>query len=169
MRFLLGCLLLFANLNLAFGQDRIIQKMEWLGKAKPTTNLFVHFDKNVYSNNETIYFTGYLIKNGVNLFASHQIMVVALIRDADSTIITEDKFIMQSGISFGSITIPDSLFTGNYRLLAYTDKLTNGIPDVIYEQAITIKTNLTMYWYRLPPKLEVFFQKQQTSITNTAT
>lgn len=142
MRLLICCLLLLFGNKSLFAQETIAQKMEWLGKAKPTTNLFVHFDKNVYSNNETVYFTGYLIKGGANRASTHKIMAVALIRDADSTVVIEDKFVMQNGLSFGSITIPDSLFTGNYRLLAYTEKLTNGVPDVIYEQPITIKTNI---------------------------
>lgn len=142
MRILLLFFLLLANINIAFGQDQVAKKMLWYSKAKPTTNLFVHFDKNVYSNNETIYFTGYIIKEGLNRFSTHQIMAVALIRDIDSTVVIEDKFLIQNGLSFGSIIIPDSLFTGSYRLLAYTDKLTNGIPDLIYEQPITVKTNI---------------------------
>ena len=142
MRLLLFFFVLIANLNLAFGQDQVAEKMLWYSKAKPTTNLFVHFDKNIYSNNETVYFTGYIIKEGLNPVSTHLIMAVALISDVDSTVVIEDKFVMQNGLSFGSITIPDSLFTGKYRLLAYTDKLTNGIPDLIYEQPITIKTNI---------------------------
>ena len=142
MRLLICCLLLLLGSRSLFAQDEIAQKIEWLGKAKPTTNLFVHFDKNVYSNNEIVYFTGYLIKEGKNPASTHKIMAVALIRNADSTVVIEDKFVIENGLSLGSLTIPDSLLTGNYRLLAYTDKLTNGVPDMMYEQPITIKTNI---------------------------
>jgi hypothetical protein len=142
MRLLIYCILLFFGSKSSFAQDEIAQKIDWYGKAKPTTNLFVHFDKNVYSNNEIVYFTGYLIKEGKNPASTHKIMAVALIRNADSTVVIEDKFVVENGLSLGSLTIPDSLLTGNYRLLAYTDKLTNGIPDMMYEQPITIKTNI---------------------------
>lgn len=116
--------------------------MFWLNKAKPTTNLFVHFDKNVYSNNETVYFTGYLLKAAANPIITHSVMAIALIRDADSTVVLEDKFVMQNGLSFGSVTLPDSILTGNYHFLVYTDKLTNGVPDAIFNQSITLKTNI---------------------------
>ncbi|TKC07967.1 hypothetical protein FA048_12440 [Pedobacter polaris] len=116
--------------------------MHWLSKVKPTTNLFVHFDKNVYANNETVYFTGYLITPAANPIYKHTVMAVAFIRDADSTIVLEDKFIMQNGLSFGSITLPDSILTGNYHFLVYTDRLTNGVPDAVFNQPITLKTNI---------------------------
>lgn len=123
-------------------QDSIALKMQWLSKAKPTTNLFVHFDKNVYSNNETVYLTGYLLKAAANPISEHNIMAIALIRDADSTVLLSDKFIMQNGLSFGSVTLPDSILTGNYHFLVYTDKLTNGVLDAVFNQPITIKTNI---------------------------
>jgi len=142
MRLYFYCLLLIFGIKPAMAQDSIALKMQWLNKAKPTTNLFVHFDKNVYSNNETVYFTGYLLKAAANPVAKHNIMAVALIRDADSTVMLSDKFIMQNGLSFGSVTLPDSILTGNYHFTVYTDKLTNGVPDAIFNQPITIKTNI---------------------------
>ncbi|RZL45560.1 MAG: hypothetical protein EOP00_17175 [Pedobacter sp.] len=110
--------------------------------SKPSTNLFVHFDKNIYSNNETVYFTGYVVKPGIFKFSDHKIMAVALVRDLDTAIIKQDKFVMQNGISFGSMVIPDSIATGNYHFLVYTDKLINQKPELIFKQAITLKTNI---------------------------
>lgn len=142
MRLFFYCLFLIFSITPALAQDSIALKMQWLSKAKPTTNLFVHFDKNVYSNNETVYFTGYLLKTAANPISAHNIMAIALIRDADSTVLLSDKFIMQNSLSFGSVTLPDSILTGNYHFLVYTDKLTNGIPDAVFNQPITIKTNI---------------------------
>lgn len=128
------------SIQAVFAQNNIDQKMEWLAKAKPTTNLFVHFDKNVYTNNEFVYFTGYLLKT---LNANkHQVMSVCLVRDLDTAVIAQDKFAMDKGLSFGSLTIPDSILTGNYHFLAYTDVLINGMPAAIFNQPITIKTNI---------------------------
>ncbi|MFD0942103.1 RNA-binding protein [Pedobacter boryungensis] len=116
--------------------------MAWYALAKSTSNLFVHFDKNVYSNNETSYFTGYLIQQAKTATIKHRVMSVALIRDVDSTLAFEDKFLMDKGLCFGSLKLPDSIPTGNYRFLAYTDKLINGIPEAIFVQNITIKSNI---------------------------
>lgn len=130
------------NLQNVFAQHVIEEKIKWYGLAKPTTNLFVHFDKNVYSNNETAYFTGYLIRAGRVRMSSHKVMALALVRDVDSALITDDKFIIKDGLSFGSITLPDSIPTGNYHFLAYTDKLVNGMPEVLFIQNITIKSSI---------------------------
>jgi hypothetical protein len=142
MRFLILSLLLCFGLQTTFAQNSLEQKMAWYALAKPTSNLFVHFDKNVYSNNETSYFTGYLIKEAKTAVIKHTILSVALIRDIDSTLLFEDKFLMNNGLSFGSLTLPDSIPTGNYRFLVYTDKLINGIPEAIFIQNITIKSNI---------------------------
>jgi len=142
MRFLFAFSCFLLSLQPVFAQTDTNLKMEWLAKAKPTTNLFVHFDKNVYTNNEEVYFTGYLIKAANTNINKHQILAVCLVRDLDTAVIAHDKFIMDKGLSFGSLTIPDSILTGNYHFLAYTDVLNNGMPVAIFNQAITIKTNI---------------------------
>jgi len=142
MRFLILSLLLCFGLQTTFAQNSVEQKMAWYALAKPTSNLFVHFDKNVYSNNETSYFTGYLIKEAKTAAIKHKVLSVALIRDLDSTLLFEDKFLIENGLSFGSLTLPDSITTGNYRFLAYTDKLINGVPEAIFVQNITIKSSI---------------------------
>lgn len=135
------CLLFFFSTS-AFAQDSITLKMNWLAKAKPSTNLFVHFDKNIYTNNEIVYFTGYLLKDKITHPSAHKILSVCLIRDLDSALIIQDKFLMDNGLAFGSITLPDSIPTGDYHFLAYTDQLFNGLPNAIFHQPITIKTNI---------------------------
>lgn len=142
MRLILCFILFLFSINTVIAQTTIAQKMAWLAKTKPTSNLFVHFDKNVYTNNETVYFTGYLLKEAKIEINKHSLMAVVLVRDIDSTIIEQDKFLMQDGLSFGSITLPDSLLTGNYHFLVYTDKLINGNPEAIFNQPITLKTNI---------------------------
>ncbi|RZK58618.1 MAG: hypothetical protein EOO91_07770 [Pedobacter sp.] len=142
MRLLIFLTLFCLGFKPVFAQNTIAEKMNWLAKAKSTSNFFVHFDKNVYTNNEIAYFTGYLIREGATKVSNHQIMSVCLIRDLDSAIIVQDKFVMGKGLSFGSITLPDSILTGNYHFIAYTDQLINGLPSAIFNQAITIKTNI---------------------------
>ncbi len=142
MRLLFFCFLCGLSLQTSFAQDSLDEKMKWYALAKQSPNLFVHFDKNVYSNNETVYFTGYIIKAGRVPIASHKMMSVVLIRDIDSSLIIDDKFIMTNGLSLGSLTLPDSIPTGNYRFLVYTDKLVDKIPELLFTQNITIKSSI---------------------------
>ena len=139
---LLNLLLLFSAKT--YGQTDITEKIVLNNLANPTTNLFIHFDKNVYSNNETAYFTAYLLKTGKIKHSAHKILAVALIKDMDSSLVKLDKFSIQDGLAFGNMTLPDSIMTGDYHFLAYTDKLINGKPELTFKQRITIKTNIDL-------------------------
>jgi len=142
MRLFLLCIFFSLSFKATYAQYPIATKMNWYGKAKSSSNLFVHFDKNVYANNETIWFTGYLLKQNLVTFNKHEVLAVSLVRDIDSTIVIQDKFFIQDGFAFGNLTIPDSLLTGDYHLMAHTDVIVNGKPDALFLQAITIKTNI---------------------------
>jgi hypothetical protein len=120
-------------------QEPVAARVAAYGQVDTDNFLFVHYDKNVYANNEIIYFTGYLIAPNIT---QHNVLSVALIRDADSLVIQERKFLMDSGISFGSLIVPDSVLVGGYHLLAYTNLLLNGKPMVMFKQPITIKSGL---------------------------
>lgn len=142
MRYIHVLILVFLCRTICFSQDLIAEKMQLNRVSNPSTNLFVHFDKNIYSNNETVYFTGYIIKPGIFKLSEHKIMAVALVRDLDTAVIKLDKLIMQDGISFGNMVIPDSIATGNYHFLVYTDRLIDEKPELVFNQAITLKTNI---------------------------
>jgi hypothetical protein len=140
MRKLLFLLTFSLLTNCSFAQDPLSEKMNWYDKAKPTTNLFVHFDKNVYSGNETVWFSGYLIRT--RDIRKHHIMSVSLVNDKDNKVVLEDRFVMKNGFSFGNITLPDSIPAGNYRFLVITDYTINKHPEVSFSQPITIKSML---------------------------
>ncbi|KQC00405.1 hypothetical protein AQF98_13065 [Pedobacter sp. Hv1] len=125
-----------------FGQDHLEAKMKSYDLSKPYANLFVHFDKNVYSNNETIWFTGYLLKSNLQSGYTPHVMSVALIRAIDSSVVMQKKYIMDKGIALGSMLLPDSIQTGNYYLAASTDIITNGKPITLFVQPVTLKTNI---------------------------
>ena len=143
----LGILILLGNI--AFAQKSIPQTVDPLAqqfvlfkKATPDQSLFVHFDKTIYTNNEDVWFTGYLLNEKATDISKHNIMSVALIRNTDSAIVKHHKYLMTSGISFGSMLLPDSMLTGEYHFLVTTNRVSNGNPDVVFVQPITIKTNI---------------------------
>ena len=161
MRLFLFCFLCGLSQLTTFAQNIVKEKKTLYELEKPSSNLFVHFDKNIYSNNEMVYFTGYIIKEGKIPMDAHKIMSLALIRDVDSALIAEDKFIMNNGLSFGSLTLPDSIPTGNYHFLVYTDKLVNKMPESLFIQDIIIKSNIA------PPfKASIKLMEQVTDQNN---
>jgi hypothetical protein len=110
--------------------------------AKPT--LFVHFDKTVYTNNEDVWFTAYLLKSTVQTLATHTVLAVALVRDVDTVIIKQEKYVIENGIAFGNMELPDSLMAGNYHFMVTTNRVNKGKPEALFIQPIIIKTNIEL-------------------------
>jgi hypothetical protein len=81
-----------------------------VGLQKRSSTLFVHFDKNIYSNSESVWFTAYITKtNTINL---HHTLAVALVRNDDRSVLAAGKYVMEKEMAFGNLFLPDSLPTG---------------------------------------------------------
>lgn len=140
-------ILLLVKFGFAQGNDKeltdpVSRQMQVYKVQKEAPSLFVHFDKNIYTNNETAWFTGYLTNANVSAMENHRVLSLALIRNSDSAIIKQQKFLMARGLSFGDMVLPDSMQAGNYHFMATTNRVSKGVPDVVFIQQITIKTNL---------------------------
>jgi hypothetical protein len=112
-------------------------KLYGIKKASPV--LFVHFDKTIYTNNEEVWLTAYLLNADAGAVKEHRILSVSLINNDDNKVATQANFIMDGGVSYGSIYLPDSTVAGNYHFVAYTNRLLNGRPEVVFTQPVTIK------------------------------
>lgn len=105
-------------------------------------SLFIHFDKNIYTNHEEVWFTAYFL-TGKKIAQTHdEVLSVALIRNSDQAILQQEMFEVNNGFSYGYLVLPDSLTTGDYHFLGITNKSFKGIPVNTFTQPITIKTNI---------------------------
>lgn len=118
--------------------DSIAQKIYWHARGNPGSTLFVHFDKNIYTNKEIAWFTGYLLKEQTRERAF--VLSVMLMRNDDRAVLAQGKFVMNDGLSQGNLFIPDSLPTGDYSFVCYTNAFANDAPTDVFIQPVTIKT-----------------------------
>lgn len=118
--------------------DDIAEKLKLNRWKNESPTLFIHFDKNIYTNNEQVWFTGYLFKT-VNQQV-YKTLSLALVNDDTHAVLLNEKIVMSNGIVLGSTVIPDSVSAGNYSFIAYTNRLLNGKPNVLFIQRITIKS-----------------------------
>lgn len=119
----------------------LLQKIALYSKTHPSTCLFVHTDKTVYTNNEEIWFSAYLLKASFQELKEHTVLSVALIGESDRKIYLQEKYIMEQGLSSGSLTLPDTIPPGNYQLTASTNvtgKNNNSL--AVFCQPVTIKS-----------------------------
>jgi hypothetical protein len=120
--------------------DPLESQINLYGVKKASPVLFVHLDKTIYTNNETVWFTGYLLNIDANAIKEHRILSVSLVNDEDGKVAVQANFIMDGGLGFGNIYIPDSVAAGSYHFVAYTNRLLKGRPEVLFKQSVTIKT-----------------------------
>lgn len=98
-------------------------KLALYSQSDPSGLLFVHTDKTLYTNNEDLWFSTYLLKNGASSVEEHQVLSLALIRESDRSVYLQDKYMMVAGLAFGSLALPDSIPPGSYQLIASTNVL----------------------------------------------
>ncbi|MGQ7856797.1 hypothetical protein ACUN24_21380 [Pedobacter sp. WC2501] len=119
--------------------DSVVLNINRYGLKTAQSNLFVHFDKTVYTNNDQVWFSGYLLKNITNLDQYHT-LYLSLINNSDSSVVIQDKFLIEKGFAFGALTLPDSLPGGSYRFVANTNIKKDKQPDGEFVQPIVIKS-----------------------------
>ncbi|CAM3753932.1 hypothetical protein MUGA111182_07450 [Mucilaginibacter galii] len=118
--------------------NTIQRKLSLYQQKHPASLLFVHFDKTLYSGNENVWFTAYLLN--CNTPQLHHTLSISLINDTDHAVVMEERFLMREGIGFGNLFLPDSVPQGNYTFMVYTNRMVNQKPEVFFTQPVTIKT-----------------------------
>lgn len=119
--------------------DSVATNLNNYGLSSAQSSLFVHFDKNVYTNNDQVWFTAYLLKAVTDLKAYHT-LYLSLVNNRDSSVVYQGKFLMDKGFCYGALNLPDSLQSGAYRFVANTNITLNGKPDAEFIQPVTIKS-----------------------------
>jgi hypothetical protein len=104
-------------------------------------DLFLHLDKSLYSPNEHILFTAYLLEKGSDT-AVQSTLYIVLIDLAEKKVVVSDRFFMKEGISSGSLFIPDTLENGEYLLMAYTNFMRKGSSAQFFREQIGIRSGV---------------------------
>ncbi len=136
---LFGSTTLFAQENAVISQ--LAKKMTFYGVKKSPPGLFCHFDKTIYTENESVWFTAYLLNYDKRSNAPG-VLAIALVNSTDNSIIFSRQFVMNKALAFGHLFIPASIAPGNYFFLIYTNVLVNGIPRDVFSQSISIKSTM---------------------------
>lgn len=104
--------------------------------------LFIATDKTLYTNSETIWFAGYILKDVQGYESAADMLIVSLIETASKKNILQKKYLLLNGFCSGSLLLPDSIKSGSYELYAFTNLVdTNKIPIGEFHRHITIKSD----------------------------
>ncbi|GAA4904636.1 hypothetical protein [Mucilaginibacter defluvii] len=125
-------------------------RFKTFSKSHTAIGIFMHSDKNVYTNNEKIWFSIYQLKANDKKEYS-PFMNVFLMRSDNRKVVLDQKFRVERDICSGNLTLPDTIAPGNYQLVCFTSALdVKGEPLSKYTQPIIIKnTNVPGFDVRL--------------------
>jgi len=144
-RFLLLFLLLSPLVSAGQGTalERLLERFANRSWVQAGGKLFLHTDKTLYTNNETVWFAGYLSSGAAVPLGAHHTLSVALQHLESGAVVHSELYVMDSGLSSGSMLLPDSIPGGSYRLLAYTNVVgRDGMPVEFFEQPLTVRSTL---------------------------
>jgi hypothetical protein len=100
--------------------------------------IFTHTDKSVYLPGEIIWFKIYCVDASFHKPLSLSKVVYIDVLDSNQGAVMQAKIAMNNGIGSGSLYIPVSAVSGNYKLRAYTSWMKNFSPDYYFEKQVTI-------------------------------
>jgi len=103
-----------------------------------STQVYLHTDKTIYTGNENIWFTAYLLRSSQPLDRYHTLHVF-LSHRVTQEVVASRQFVMDHGLAAGYIFVADSFPPGDYNLIAYTNAISNEPYPRVFQQQLSIR------------------------------
>jgi hypothetical protein len=137
---------------------KLAEKISFYAQRNHGQPLFVHIDKNIYTNNEKLWFSAYLLDQS-DSSKKEDFLTLAIINTLQKKVYVSAKFKIQNGVCLGTLPIPDSIPPGQYQVHAHTNRMEkSGKPVVSFNQLIQIKS---IRYQTLHSKLEIISGSSQ--------
>ena len=128
----------FSYIPFANAQSNAINISLKQSEGLPHESVFVHFNTSLFLAGESLYYKVYCLNVETSKFSTlSKIAYVELIGEKHE-VVFKHKIKLDSGIGFGDFTIPVSIFSGNYKLIAYTHWMQNVGEDYFFKRNISI-------------------------------
>ncbi|RZJ80542.1 MAG: hypothetical protein EOO47_07220 [Flavobacterium sp.] len=122
----LAIFLLFCNTYIFAQQQAIVKLYDSTRKQAPREKLYLHFDKNTYTNADTIWFKAYLVDATLNIPSTTSGLIYTEIIDENNDVVESLALPTVSGLSWGALALGEKKFkSGTYTFRAYTNWMQN--------------------------------------------
>ncbi|WP_273566334.1 hypothetical protein [Maribacter halichondriae] len=117
---------------------KITERLLDYNRNQAPEKTYLHTDKDLYTNGETIWFKTYLV-DGIShsRTAKSNVVYVELVNNQDSIVAQRKLFVNDLGAS-GDIEIDETIPQGDYTLRSYTKYMLNEEEPVIFEKNVPI-------------------------------
>lgn len=140
--FLSGLILIATAVIECFGQlpetDELVRAFENFRSHYFQEKIYVHADRSFYISGETIWFSIYNVDATLHRPATLSKVAYLDILDANNISILQAKVDLKNGKGSGSLFIPASIPSGNYKVRCYTQWMRNFSPEFFFHRTISI-------------------------------
>ena len=116
--------------------EKIHQMLDKHSANRPSENIFVQTDRDVYKAGDIVWFSAFVRNLGMSALGSVSDNLVVSLFDEDGEVINEDKYKLVGGFCRGDFDLPDDIAPGRYVLVAYSGATTQ--PDDAFMKLIFV-------------------------------
>ncbi len=137
--FLLGFFLFFSRtIVLSQGLDSTITLFQNFHKKSPEEKVYISTDKEVYVQNDTLWFSAFLLDAQTHVASKLSTVVYVDLLAPSKKVIASLTLDMKGAVGKGSFLLADSLLDGAYTLRAYSNYMRNNLVDFIFSKPIQL-------------------------------
>jgi hypothetical protein len=158
-------------LKCVFGQSEAVipeyinQKFQSYCNSVIREEIFIHTNKEEYISGEDIWFNIYLIdRKSCKPATSSKISYVEILNYENKPVI-QKRIMLENGVGPGQIVLPDTLSSGTYTIIAYTNWMKNFLPYNCFTKEIEVYNAFNTNVFK---RSERIFEEKE-AITDTST
>ncbi|MGA1978612.1 MAG: hypothetical protein ABSG89_12265 [Bacteroidales bacterium] len=88
--------------------------------------VYVHTDRDIYVAGENIFFKLYLVDYSTHRLSEISSIAYLILRSRTSSVIAKIRFRAEGGTAYGTVLLPDTLSSGLYQIVAFTNWMRNA-------------------------------------------
>jgi hypothetical protein len=100
--------------------------------------IYMHTDRDIYIAGENLFFKLYLYDEVSQKISDKSKFAYIIICDSKNNQFFQQSINLSAGISYGCIVLPDTLETGNYQIIAYTNWMRNFGDSTFFQKQLII-------------------------------
>ena len=130
--------------------------------AAITERVLVNTDRKLYVAGENIMYSLFLFDTQTKTLVSYPSIGYVVVRNQTGTVIGKSQIKIRNGRANGFVNLSDTLTSGYYQVMAYTNFMRNGSPDILFHDQIMVVNRFDNDLFNLVTSSSQPLQKENT-------